>query len=85
MVFGVVCVCIDNPKLTNADWNHTLAYRRLAWGETAGLSHPGRGASSPYFDVTLSATEKIPAGMEIFINYGENWNPEEDDKSEEEL
>ena len=85
MVFGVVCVCIDNPKLTNADWNHTLAYRRLAWGETAGLSHPGRGASSPYFDVTLSATEKIPAGMEIFINYGDNWNPEEEDKSEEEL
>ena len=83
----VVGVSTDNRILTNADWNHSLAYRRPAWGETAGLAHPGRGASSPYFDVTLSATEKIPAGMEIFINYGDNWNSEEekDDKSNEEL
>lgn len=48
-----------------------------------GVSHPGRGASSTYFEVTLSALEDIPAGMEIFINYGENWNNDEEEDEKE--
>ncbi len=72
--------------MTNADWNHSLAYHRPAWGEQMGVPHPGRGASSSYFEVTLSALENIPAGMEIFINYGENWkNDDEEDENESEI
>lgn len=75
---------IDNPKMTNADWNHTMAYLRPAWGEEAGVAHPGRGASSSYFEATLTARDSIPPGMEIFINYGDNWDPDdgENDKND---
>lgn len=72
----------DNPKLINADWNHSVAFHRPAWGEQMGVSHPGRGASSSFFDVTLSALSNIPAGMEIFVNYGENWNEEEENEND---
>lgn len=72
-----------NPKLTNADWNQSLAYNRPYWGEEAGLTHPGRGASSPYFEAALSATSEIVAGTEIFMNYGENWQKDDEEESAE--
>lgn len=75
-----------NARMTNADWNHWGAYHREAWGEETGASHPGRGGSSTFFEVALSAQDKIPAGMEIFINYGVNWeadNEDDDDKNAE--
>ena len=72
-----------NPKMTNADWNQSRAYHRPNWGEHATLTHPGRGASSQYHESSLSALETIPAGMEIFINYGENWEPDGDAEEEE--
>ena len=68
-----------NAKLTNADWNHSFAYSREAWNEEPGVAHPGRGAYSNYFNVGLRATDSIPAGMEIFVNYGENWEDEDED------
>ena len=37
------------------------------------LAHPGRGASSHFYNVTLRSKEEIPAGAEIFLDYGENW------------
>jgi hypothetical protein len=36
----------------------------------AGEAHPMRGAVTPYYNATLVATETIPAGMEIFANFG---------------
>jgi len=80
---GVGVVGGYNPKSTNADWNHSIAYSRPAWGEHVGVAHPGRGASSSYFEVTLTALEKIPAGMEIFVNYGENWSEDEEDTGDD--
>jgi SET domain len=71
-----------NPKMTNADWNHSSAYHREAWNEYPGLSHPGRGAYSAYYNLELASTEVIPAGKEIFLNYGENWDGDEDAKKE---
>lgn len=56
-----------NPKLINADWNHSSAYHREAWNEFPGEAHPGRGAYSNYFNMELASTEVIPAGREIFI------------------
>ncbi|KAG7362963.1 SET methyltransferase domain containing protein [Nitzschia inconspicua] len=63
-----------NPKMTNADWNHSSAYHREALNEYPGVSHPGRGAYSSYYNLELASTETIPAGKEIFLNYGENWD-----------
>lgn len=56
-----------NPKLTNADWNHSSAYHREAWNEFPEEAHPGRGAYTNYFNLELEATEVIPAGREIFM------------------
>jgi hypothetical protein len=36
------------------------------------LAHPGRGASSHFYNVTLRSKEEIPAGAEI-LDYGESW------------
>jgi len=69
--------------MINADWNHSFAYGRPAWGEEAGISHPGRGASSPYFELTVTAKEVIPAGMEVFLDYGDNYNDGEKTEEEE--
>jgi hypothetical protein len=37
------------------------------------LAHPGRGASSHFYNVTLRSKEEISAGSEIFLDYGESW------------
>ena len=72
-----------NPKLTNVDWNHSSSYYRPYWNEYAGMSHVGRGAYSNFYNVGMRTTEYIPAGMEIFINYGDNWEDENDEEEEE--
>lgn len=54
-----------NPKLTNADWNHSAAFFRPALGEQPGVNHPGRGAYSNFFNVALRSKDKITPGMEI--------------------
>jgi len=73
-----------NTKLINADWNHSSAYHREAWNEFPGEAHPGRGAYSNYFNMELASTEVIPAGREIFIEFGENWE-DETEKTKETL
>jgi hypothetical protein len=63
-----------NAKLTNADWDHSGAYFRESIGEAPpGVTHPGRGASTHFYNVTLRSKEEILAGAEIFLDYGENW------------
>ena len=57
-----------NPKMTNADFNHSSAYHREAWNEFPEEAHPGRGAYSSYYNLELSSTEVIPAGREVFIH-----------------
>ena len=56
-----------NPKLTNADWNHSSAYFRPALGEQPTVNHPGRGAYTNFFNVGLRSKEEIQAGREIFL------------------
>jgi len=71
-----------NPKLTNADWNHSSAFFRPAVGEQREVNHPGRGAFTPFFNVALRTKDEIQAGREIFLDYGDNW---EEDAKEEDL
>lgn len=62
-----------NGKLTNTEWYHGGAFFREALGEMPGIAHPGRGASSHFYNVSLISTEDIIAGSEIFMDYGTNW------------
>eukprot|EP00537_Pseudo-nitzschia_pungens_P000950 CAMPEP_0172359572 /NCGR_PEP_ID=MMETSP1060-20121228/3762_1 /TAXON_ID=37318 /ORGANISM="Pseudo-nitzschia pungens, Strain cf. cingulata" /LENGTH=661 /DNA_ID=CAMNT_0013081281 /DNA_START=149 /DNA_END=2134 /DNA_ORIENTATION=- len=77
---GLGMIGAYNPKLTNADWNHSSAYHREAWNEYPGEAHPGRGAYSNYYNLEVASTEVIPAGREIFMQFGENWESEAGEK-----
>eukprot|EP00529_Nitzschia_sp_RCC80_P012381 CAMPEP_0113482576 /NCGR_PEP_ID=MMETSP0014_2-20120614/22991_1 /TAXON_ID=2857 /ORGANISM="Nitzschia sp." /LENGTH=573 /DNA_ID=CAMNT_0000376099 /DNA_START=131 /DNA_END=1848 /DNA_ORIENTATION=+ /assembly_acc=CAM_ASM_000159 len=79
---GVGVMGSYNPKLTNADWNHSSAYHREAWNEYPGVAHPGRGAYSNYYNLEMASTEVIPAGKEIFLEFGENWEEETEKQKE---
>ena len=57
-----------NPKMTNADWNHSAAFFRPALGEQRGRAHPGRGAYTNFFNVQLRTKDEIQAGREIFLD-----------------
>jgi hypothetical protein len=39
----------------------------------SGKAHLTRGVITPYYNATLRATERIPAGMELFADYGCMW------------
>lgn len=64
-------------SMTNAEWFHKQVYQRTRMGEETGVAHPSRGAISPFYDTTCMSTEEIPAGAEIFINYGSSWEEED--------
>eukprot|EP00536_Pseudo-nitzschia_multiseries_P005417 jgi/Psemu1/238495/estExt_Genewise1.C_1010083 len=74
---GLGVIGAYNPKLTNADYNHSSAYHREAWNEYPGEDHPGRGAYSNFYNLEVSSIEVIPAGREIILKFGENWEDEE--------
>lgn len=42
--------------------------------KTPGEASLIRGAVTPYFNATLKATQNIPAGMEIFPDFGDVWD-----------
>lgn len=42
------------------------------------LTSPGHGAFTTYHNLTLLAVEKIPAGMEIFLDFGMEYNKYDD-------
>ena len=74
---GPALLAAYNGKLTNAAFNHSSAYFRPPLGESPGKTHPGRGASSHFYNVGMRSTVSIPAGHEIFMDYGENFEDEE--------
>jgi hypothetical protein len=56
----------------NVDWlQGSVLLRDRADLEEEGKASVGRGAYSNYYNMTMRATQKIPAGMEIFANFGE--------------
>lgn len=61
----------EQPLLSNANWNEiSMIDRTDNTMEERNNLHPGLGAYSHYFNATLQATRVIPAGMEIFIDVG---------------
>lgn len=59
----------------NVDWSQSSAILRTPPETPApGKAHPSRGAITPYYNLTITATKNIPAGMEIFANFGDVWD-----------
>lgn len=62
--------------ISNVDWlQASILLREL--DEVAqlqrGLAHPSRGSITPYYNATLRATRDIPPGMELYGNFGDNY------------
>jgi len=78
-----------HPFLINSDWNQFSGHFRKMKGASMSPKKPhvGRGAYTTYFNVTIQSTQAIQAGVEIFANYGEQWeenNKKEDAEEEDE-
>jgi len=56
-----------SPKLTNPDWNHSSDFFWPVIGEQPGVNHPGHGAYTQVFNVSLRSKDQIQAGREMFI------------------
>lgn len=72
------------PERTNADWNVTMPYMRPADAD-ASNAHPNRGGYSPYHNVQVMSTEKIVTGGEIFMEFGDSWSEDNEEKREQRL
>lgn len=72
----------------NIDWQQSSALLRKPMDVfEAGVANPSRGAISPFHNMTMKATQRIPAGMELFANFGETWDSSSsiDDSFQEKL
>jgi len=60
----------------NVDWVQGSALLRETQADitTAGKAHPSRGAISTYHNFTMTATQPIKRGMELFANFGDVWD-----------
>lgn len=71
-----------NAKLTNADWNVSAVYNRPLLGENSGESHSNRGANSIFYNTQVISKQRITAGSEIFMDYGESWADQQSDEDD---
>jgi hypothetical protein len=78
---GVGALSNYHSGYSNIDWlQGSVLLRDREKGLTEpGQAHLSRGAISNTYNLTMVATRHIPAGMELFANYGDVW----DDKSDE--
>jgi hypothetical protein len=85
---GAGVLAAYNPKRTNANWNITAIYHRPPTTSTStetntGLAHPNRGAISPFYNVQVISTSDIPAGSEVFMEFGDAWREQEENAEED--
>ena len=70
---GIGCTVNSIMDMNNIESAHGSIY------DTAGLHRsmdPGAGAFCPYHGALTTATTDIPAGAELFANYGDYWIPD---------
>lgn len=61
--------------ISNVDFlQEGVMKRKRPKSPKTGTPHPSRGAITPYYNVTLKTTKAIPAGMELFADFGEVWD-----------
>lgn len=77
---GAPLLAAYDPNFVNAAFHHESAFLRPSLGESPGKAHPGRGASSHFFNVALRSTKVIPAGGELFLDYGQNFEVRENEE-----
>lgn len=77
---GIGILANYHSGVSNIDWDQpSVLFRDHDDFTEPGKPHLSRGAITPYHNLTIKATRKIPAGMELFANFGLSW--EDDDKT----
>lgn len=71
---GVGSLASYHSATHNVDWFQGAALMRQHSLFEEGKPHPARGAITPYENLTMRATRNIPAGMELFANFGDVWD-----------
>lgn len=78
-----------SAKRTNADWSYRSAYYNQynqqqqqdddtdATASSGSSAHSLRGATSPFYNISVVATALVPAGGEVFLEYGDSWAEQE--------
>jgi len=76
IVPGIGILANFHATYSNADFLKASVLLRDSGDEfpEAGKASLLRGAVTPYFNATLRATQNIPAGMEIFADFGGAWD-----------
>jgi hypothetical protein len=72
---GIGVLASYHTGVSNVDFMQASMYfRDKPHGYKSGHANPARGANTPYYNATLRATQPIPAGMELFANFGDVWD-----------
>lgn len=75
---GVGNLANYHSGMHNVDWLQSAALlRKKSDVFEPGIAHLARGAISHYHNLTMKATQSIPAGMELYANFGETWDNKE--------
>ncbi|KAL7555942.1 hypothetical protein ACA910_005482 [Epithemia clementina (nom. ined.)] len=77
--FGIGAAINCNFALNNMEYEKNKIARSITANPTQAKmgSHPGAGASTALHGLVGYAAKKIPAGMELFLSYGEGYFNEE--------
>jgi hypothetical protein len=82
LVPGAGVLANYHSGIYNVDWLQGSVLKREREDITEpGRAHPSRGAITPYHNLTIQATQKIKAGMELFANFGDVWDESEKEKN----
>lgn len=74
---GIGALSNYHSGISNVDWlQGSLLLRGLDEHMQAhtGMAHPSRGAITHYYNATMRATKTIQPGMELFAQYGDTWD-----------
>lgn len=73
-VGGLGSLAQYHAAYANVDWVPASTMLNFEALQPPGKAHPTRGTISPYSNLTMRATQHIPAGMELFPAFGEVWD-----------
>lgn len=83
---GLGTLANHHTGMHNVDWVEGSVLLRSNDGvEQPGQPSPGRGAYTDYYNMTMKAIRYIPAGMELYANFGDVWDSPHDDVYQERL
>lgn len=79
-VGGIGSLTNYHSAYSNVEWVQASTMLNLDLQQPGGKSHPTRGVTTMYENLTMRAMETIPAGMELFASFGEASDADENEQ-----